>query len=139
MPMLCDLISLLRDRYLTLSATNDLSTLTTLLCDLTVDHTHLSHPPPVNWSRTDVPLHVYPVLTVLTTYSTHMDRGAQERLVLCLDAGLVGRGSMTCVTGLGLVSLELQTTMRRLLPHVLHRLGQVRECVCVCVCSIYTV
>ncbi len=125
MPMLCDLVPLLRDRYLTLSATTDLSTLTTLLCDLTVDRTHLPHPPPVNWSRTDVPLHVYPVLAVLTTYPTHLDRGAQERLVFCLDSGLVGRGAMTSVTGLGLVGLELQTTMRRLLPRVLHKLGQV--------------
>ena len=123
--MLRDLVPLLQDRHLTLSAQPDLSMLTTHLCDLTVDHTHQLRPPTVSWFRTDVPLHVYPVLSVLATYPTHMDRSAQERLVLSMDAGLVGRAAMTCVSGLGLAGLELQTTMRRLLPRVLHRLGQV--------------
>ena len=94
----------------------DLSMLTTHLCDLTLMGA---------WSRTDVPPHVYPVLAVLATYPSHMDRSAQERLVMSLDAGLVGKGARTCVAGLGLCALEMQTTMRRLLPRVLLKLGQV--------------
>ena len=43
----------------------------------------------------------------------------------CLENGLVSKSAQMCVSSLSLCSLELQATMKHLLPHVLQRMGQV--------------
>ena len=65
-----------------------------------------------NW-KAELAAFVYPVLGNLCTYPSHLSRNAQQILVSCLEAGLVGPGAQPCVAALHICLLELQATMKR--------------------------
>ena len=65
-----------------------------------------------NW-KAELAAHVYPVLGHLCTYPSHLSRSAQQILVCCLEAGLVGLGAQSCVAALRICLLEFPATMKR--------------------------
>ena len=65
-----------------------------------------------NW-HTELGVCVYSALGSLCTYPSHLSRSAQQLLVCCLEAGLVGSGAQPCVAALHICLLEFQDTMKR--------------------------
>ena len=79
--VLQQLNNLLQDRCLTLSSLPDLSPLCQLLCHLLDDRARLQKLRNISGqqSKLDIASAVYPVLTTLITYPSHLDRAAQVR------------------------------------------------------------
>jgi tuberous sclerosis protein 2 len=68
---------------------------------------------------------VFPVLASLASYHSYLDPSLQQRLIKCLEFGLVSRCARQCVTALTTCTLEMKDAMYKLLPGVLLSLSKI--------------
>uniref|UniRef100_A0A1X7VTP7 Rap-GAP domain-containing protein n=1 Tax=Amphimedon queenslandica TaxID=400682 RepID=A0A1X7VTP7_AMPQE len=128
--VLVGLNNVLQDRKLTVSSLPNLSVLCRHVCHIADNHLkwvqeRLKNVPTRHPAEEELIGYLYPVLSSLCTYGSHLDRMAQNSLICCLEKGVVSSSSLLCIRALTIATLEMQPTMTRLLPKVLHRIGQV--------------
>lgn len=68
---------------------------------------------------------VFPVLASLASYHSYLDPNLQQRLIKCLEFGLVSRCARQCVMALTTCTLEMKDAMYKLLPGVLLSLSKI--------------
>lgn len=68
---------------------------------------------------------VFPVLASLASYHSYLDPSLQQRLIKCLEFGLVSRCARQCVMALTTCTLEMKDAMYKLLPGVLLSLSKI--------------
>nr|CAD7441251.1 unnamed protein product [Timema bartmani] len=80
---------------------------------------------PPKFTRSEFHTFVLPVLASLASYHGYLDPGHQQRLIKCLEFGLVSRCSRQCVMALTICALEMKDAMYKLLPEVLLNLSKI--------------
>jgi len=80
---------------------------------------------PQKFQRTDFQAYLYPILTALVSYHSHLDNAQQLRIVKGLERGLVSRSAQMCIVALATCTLEMKDTMHKLLPEVLLSLSKI--------------
>jgi len=97
------------------------------LCMIINDKTYLNKVKncPPNLSISELRNLIFPVLSTLSTYHSHLAKEKQTELVTSIEFGLQTRSATTCVSCLTICILEMQTVMRRVLPSILVKLSQI--------------
>lgn len=125
--VLSGLPEVLQNKSLILSANPALNTMTSVLCNMVSEPSFILDlrrvPPGVG--RVGLQALIFPVLSVLATYHSNLDRGRQFELVRTLELGLVTKCAVLCVSSLTLCTMEMQAVMKSLLPALLVRLTQI--------------
>ncbi|XP_067006155.2 tuberin isoform X2 [Anabrus simplex] len=80
---------------------------------------------PLKFTRSEFHSHVFPVLTSLSSYHAYLESTLQQRLIKCLEFGLMSRCACQCVTALTICTLEMRDAMYKLLPEVLLNLSKI--------------
>ncbi|XP_008551643.1 tuberin [Microplitis demolitor] len=122
--------NLLQNRALILARqSNDIDYVAAALCSMITDR-NLKLPEsltnaPSKFTISDFRMFVFPVLTSLASYHTHLEPNLQQRLIKCLEIGLTTRCASQCVTSLTTCTLEMRDAMNKLLPAVLSDLSKI--------------
>nr|CAD7432433.1 unnamed protein product [Timema monikensis] len=108
---------------------NEIDLLASALCAMVSDKSlglpeSLQNTPP-KFTRSEFHTFVLPVLASLASYHGYLDPGHQQRLIKCLEFGLVSRCSRQCVMALTICALEMKDAMYKLLPEVLLNLSKI--------------
>ncbi|XP_050444478.1 tuberin [Adelges cooleyi] len=74
---------------------------------------------PSKWLKTDFQIAVYPALAAFVSYHNSIEPSLQQKLVKCLQSGLVNRCIGPVVMALTTCILEMRDIMVKLLPEVL--------------------
>ncbi|XP_050540898.1 tuberin-like isoform X2 [Daktulosphaira vitifoliae] len=74
---------------------------------------------PSKWLKTDFQIAVYPALAAFVSYHNSLEPPLQQKLVKCLQSGLVNRCIQPVVMALTTCILEMRDIMVKLLPEVL--------------------
>jgi len=105
---------------------NDVDFLASALCAMVTDRVPEGLR---NWSPklsvSDFQAFLYPILTALVSYHSHLDSANQVKIVKCLQKGLASRCCRICILALTVCSLEMKDTMHKLLPEVLLNLSKI--------------
>ncbi|XP_054271198.1 tuberin isoform X2 [Macrosteles quadrilineatus] len=80
---------------------------------------------PPKFTRSDFQGYVFPVLAALASYHAQLEPSLQQRLIKCLEFGLVSRSARQCVMALTSCILEMRDAMVKLLPEVLLNLSKI--------------
>ncbi|KAK7793760.1 hypothetical protein R5R35_000957 [Gryllus longicercus] len=80
---------------------------------------------PLKFTRSEFHGYVFPVLTSLASYHAHLEPNLQQRLIKCLEFGLVSRCARQCITALTTCTLEMRDVMYKLLPGTLLNLSKI--------------
>ncbi|KAJ4432765.1 hypothetical protein ANN_21404 [Periplaneta americana] len=108
---------------------NDIDYLAAALCCMVSDKSLglpdiLRNVPP-KLTRSEFHGYVFPVLTSLASYHAYLEPNLQQKLIKCLEFGLVSRCSRQCVMALTTCTLEMRDAMYKLLPEVLLNLSKI--------------
>ncbi|PSN43169.1 hypothetical protein C0J52_09893 [Blattella germanica] len=108
---------------------NDIDYLAAALCSMVSDKSlglpdSLRNTPP-KLTRSDFHSCVFPVLASLASYHAYLEPSLQQRLIKCLEFGLVSRCARQCVMALTTCTLEMRDAMYKLLPEVLLNLSKI--------------
>ncbi|KAJ9583770.1 hypothetical protein L9F63_021894, partial [Diploptera punctata] len=76
---------------------------------------------------------VFPALASLASYHAYLEPSLQQRLIKCLEFGLVSRCSRQCVMALTTCTLEMRDAMYKLLPEVLLNLSKISATVVIAI------
>ncbi|CAG7833459.1 unnamed protein product [Allacma fusca] len=108
---------------------NDIDYLATALCAMVTDKSASSmeilRNAPTKFSRSEFQGYIFPILTSLVSYHTHLEPSVQLKIVKCLELGLVTKCTRICILSLSICSLEMKDTMHKLLPEVLLSLSKI--------------
>jgi tuberous sclerosis protein 2 len=80
---------------------------------------------PAKLTRSEFHGCVFPVLASLASYHAYLEPSLQQRLIKCLEFGLVSRCAHQCVMALTTCTLEMRDAMYKLLPEVLLNLSKI--------------
>jgi len=80
---------------------------------------------PPKFSRSDFQSYLFPILTSLVSYHAHLESAIQQKIIKCLELGLVSKSSRICILSLSICTLEMKDTMHKLLPEVLLALSKI--------------
>ena len=80
---------------------------------------------PPKFQRSDLQSYLYPMLTSLVSYHSHLESNVQVKIVKCLEHGLVSKNPRICILALSTCTLEMKDTMHKLLPQVLLSLSKI--------------
>lgn len=80
---------------------------------------------PPKLTRSEFHGYVFPVLASLASYHAYLEPSHQQRLIKCLEFGLVSRCARQCVMALTTCTLEMKDAMYKLLPEVLLNLSKI--------------
>ncbi|XP_063234483.1 tuberin isoform X2 [Bacillus rossius redtenbacheri] len=108
---------------------NEIDLLASALCAMVSDKT-LGLPDtlrnvPAKFTRSEFHSYVLPVLASLASYHGYLESGHQQRLIKCLEFGLVSRCARQCIVALTICALEMRDAMFKLLPEVLLNLSKI--------------
>jgi tuberous sclerosis protein 2 len=108
---------------------NDVDFLATALCAMVTDNS-LNLPQtlrncPSKFSHSDFQAYLFPILTALVSYHTHLESSTQVKIVKCLQKGLVSKCCRICILALTICTLEMKDTMHKSLPEVLLNLSKI--------------
>ncbi|KAH0546382.1 tuberin [Cotesia glomerata] len=122
--------NLLQNRALILARqSNDIDYVAAALCSMITDRNlklpELLSNAPAKFTITDFRIFVFPVLTSLASYHTHLEPNLQQRLIKCLEIGLTTKCASKCVTSLTTCTLEMRDAMTKLLPAVVSDLSKI--------------
>ncbi|XP_076040511.1 TSC complex subunit tuberin isoform X2 [Oratosquilla oratoria] len=108
---------------------NDVDYFAAALCDLVSDKSldlpESLHNTPTKLTKTEFQSFVFPVLAALASYHMHLEPRIQQKLIKCLQMGIMGRTSSMCVSALTLCVLEMRDTMVKLLRGVMLNLSKI--------------
>jgi tuberous sclerosis protein 2 len=119
--LLCDTLS---NHTLILGCNADLNTLCQILCRMVNSYGVTDVSTTGRQHRPELAEFVYPVLTVLATYSRQLEKKNQLELIQCIELGIRSRSSHACIESLSLCCMEMQNIMARLMLSVLTTLSQ---------------
>ncbi|KAL1116001.1 hypothetical protein AAG570_005496 [Ranatra chinensis] len=128
--VLQELPQLLKNRALLVSKSgSEVDLIATALCAMVCDKSLclpevLKNTPP-KFTRSDLHNYVFPVLASLVSYHAYLEPKLQQRLIKCLEYGLVSRSARQCVLALTTCVLEMRDAMVKLLPEVLLNLSKI--------------
>ena len=91
------------------------------------------HNTPPKLTRSEFHGCVFPVLTSLASYHAYLEPNLQQRLIKCLEFGLVSRCARQCVMALTMCTLEMRDAMYKLLPEVLLNLSKISATVLIAI------
>ncbi|XP_032221463.2 tuberin-like isoform X2 [Nematostella vectensis] len=125
--VLTSLPDVLQNKTLVLAADPNLTAMSSVLCKMVCDPACVLdlQRMPQGVGRTGLHALIFPVLTVLATYHTRLDRQHQCELVQSLELGFGTKCASLCVSSLTLCTMEMQAVITSLLPAILVRLSQV--------------
>ncbi|KAG0720159.1 Tuberin [Chionoecetes opilio] len=109
---------------------NDIDYFAATLCALVTEKTlglpESLHNTPTKFTRSDFQSFVFPVLASLASYHMHMDPFLQQKVIKCLELGVVSRcAGPLCVSALTLCVLEMRDSMIKLLREVMLNLSKI--------------
>lgn len=108
---------------------NDIDYLAAALCSMVSDKSlglpDSLHNTPPKLTRSEFHGCVFPVLASLASYHSYLEPSLQQRLIKCLEFGLVSRCARQCVMALTTCTLEMKDAMYKLLPEVLLNLSKI--------------
>ncbi|XP_050694251.1 tuberin-like isoform X2 [Eriocheir sinensis] len=109
---------------------NDIDYFASTLCALVMEKSlglpESLHNTPTKFTRSDFQSYVFPVLASLASYHTHMDPFFQQKIIKCLELGVVSRcAGPLCVSSLTLCVLEMRDSMIKLLREVMLNLSKI--------------
>ncbi|XP_045114580.1 tuberin-like isoform X4 [Portunus trituberculatus] len=109
---------------------NDIDYFAATLCSLITEKSlglpESLHNTPTKFTRSDFQSYVFPVLASLASYHMHMDPIFQQKVIKCLEMGVVSRcAGPLCVSALTLCVLEMRDSMIRLLRDVMLSLSKI--------------
>ncbi|KAK4309742.1 hypothetical protein Pmani_018669 [Petrolisthes manimaculis] len=121
----------LQNKALILSRhSNDVDYVAAALCSLVTDKSlglpETLHNTPSKFTSSDFQSYVFPVLASLASYHTHMDPLIQQKVIKCLELGVLSRcAGPLCVSALTLCVLEMRDSMIKLLREVILNLSKI--------------
>lgn len=109
---------------------NDIDYFAATLCALVTEKTlglpESLHNTPTKFTRSDFQSYIFPVLASLASYHMHMDPFFQQKVIKCLELGVVSRcAGPLCVSALTLCVLEMRDSMIKLLREVMLNLSKI--------------
>ncbi|XP_071526636.1 tuberin-like [Panulirus ornatus] len=109
---------------------NDIDYFAATLCALVTEKSlglpESLHNTPAKFTRSDFQSYVFPALATLTSYHMHMDPILQQKVIKCLEIGVVSRcAGPLCVSTLTLCVLEMRDSMIKLLREVMLNLSKI--------------
>uniref|UniRef100_A0A670JUA8 Tuberin n=1 Tax=Podarcis muralis TaxID=64176 RepID=A0A670JUA8_PODMU len=117
----------LQYKVLYLTSPCNIDQLSSALCSMLTDKkmTERLQGTPETFSRNDLHLAVFPVLTTLIFYHNHLDKSKQREMVYCLEHGLISRCANQCVVALSICSVEMPDIIIKALPVLIVKLTHI--------------